>query len=87
RIQALAAYAAQVAELSTLLQSQELYPQIERDADSVLDLRSESRRHELAAEHTNRQRQDLQHLEQGLREIQTLLTTDLSLRLPARRQN
>lgn len=84
RIEALAGYATQIAELSRLLYSQELLPQIERDTDRVLNLQSESRRHELAAEHIDRQRRDLLHLEQGLREIQTLLTTDPGSQLPTR---
>jgi hypothetical protein len=87
RAQALAGYQDQIDRLSHLLRAEDAMPQIETDGDIVRDLMAETRRHELAAEHLDRQRQELQQIERGLREIRSLLAEDQTLRLPGQQPN
>lgn len=83
RARALFGYQADVKRLSQLLRAEHAQPQLEQDADAVLDLVAESRRHQLAAEYLRQQQQELQTITDGLRELQAILNND-STRLPIR---
>ncbi|MBO0811297.1 MAG: hypothetical protein J2P23_04540 [Microlunatus sp.] len=86
RARALFGYRAEVNRLSQLLQAEHAQPQLEQDADAVLDLVAESRRHELAAEYIQQRQQELQAITDGLRELQSILNDD-STRLLTRPWN
>lgn len=81
RVRALFGYRTEINRLSQLLQAEHAQPQLEQDADAVLDLMAESRRHELAAEYLQQRQQELQAITAGLRELQSILNDD-STRLP-----
>lgn len=83
RARALDSYRGDVNRLSQLLEAEHARPQLQQDADAVLDLVAESRRHELAAEYLRQQQRELQAITDGLRELQTILNDD-STRLPTR---
>ncbi len=75
RARALSAYRSEVARLAQLLASSRALPQAEMFAGRVLDVVSESARHELGARHLEQSRVHLRELESGLREITDLLAT------------
>ena len=83
RARALFAYQTDVKRLSQLLRAEHAQPQLEQDADAVLDLVAESRRHQLAAEYLRQRQKELQTITDGLRELQAILN-DTSTRLPTR---
>lgn len=83
RARALFGYRTDIDRLSGLLQAEQAQPQLESDADTVLDLVAESRRHELAAKYLQQRQQELRMITDGLRELQSILN-DTSTRLPSR---
>ncbi|GAB3923364.1 hypothetical protein GCM10011575_01060 [Microlunatus endophyticus] len=83
RARALFAYQTDVNRLSQLLRAEHAQPQLEQDADAVLDLVAESRRHQLAAEYLRQRQKELETITDGLRELQSILN-DNSTRLPTR---
>lgn len=76
RARALFGYRTDVNRLSQLLQAEHAQPQLREDADAVLDLVAESRRHELAAEYLQLRQQELQAITEALRELQSVLNDD-----------
>lgn len=76
RARALFGYRTDVERLSQLLRAEQAQPQLEEDADAVLDLVAESRRHELAAEYLRQRQRELQAITDTLRELQSILNDD-----------
>lgn len=76
RARALFAYRADIDRLSQLLQAERAQPQLQEDADAVLDLVAENRRHELAAEYLQQRQKDLQAITETLRQLQSILNDD-----------
>lgn len=82
RARALTAYRAEVRRLESVLRVSQALPEAEAFGDRVLDVVSQSARHELAARQLDDSREQLRMVEHGLREITDLLGSAPSL--PAR---
>ncbi|SDR70323.1 hypothetical protein SAMN04488543_0119 [Friedmanniella luteola] len=73
RAKALTAYQAEVRRLESVLRVSRALPEAEAFGDRVLDVVSQSARHELAAQQLDDSREQLRMVEHGLREITDLL--------------
>ncbi|MBP2417490.1 hypothetical protein ACFFOM_12225 [Microlunatus capsulatus] len=82
RSRALTAYRAEVRRLESVLRVSRALPAAEAFGDRVLDVVSQSARHELAAQQLDDSREQLRMVEHGLREITDLLGS--APELPAR---
>ena len=82
RSRALTAYRAEVRRLESVLRVSRALPEAEAFGDRVLDVVSQSARHELAAQQLDDSREQLRMVEHGLREITDLLGSEPEL--PAR---